>query len=234
MTSFYAPGPVYRVLAADATPVFREGLRTAVQRTIGLEWAGGTDHPDVIRDSVRTAHPHVVLLDSAIDPHSRLAEELITTIPRLRVAVLFRERDHTPASVRVARAAGAQCLLSRDTDASAMFRAILRTPLSGHYVDPALAPSLTVPSHRPERWSRDVLTSRQRQTLALVAEGKADADIAHSLNVAVTTVRTHVRQVRRRLGALDRAHAVALAYHVGILPLHHRPTCVGPELGPTA
>ncbi|MFD4635974.1 DNA-binding response regulator [Lentzea sp. NPDC058436] len=217
-----------RVLAADATPVFREGLRTVVQRTIGLEWAGGTDHPDVIRDTVRSSQPHVVLLDSAIDPQSLLAEELVTTNPKLRVAVLFRERDHTPACVRVARAAGAHCLLSRETDATVMFRAILQTPLSGHYVDPRLVldPRLVqaLNSPRPHRVprGREVLTSRQRQVLALVAEGKNDEHIANSLNVAVPTVRTHVRETRLRLGAHDRAHAVALAYHVGILPARPR------------
>ncbi|MFD5827319.1 DNA-binding response regulator [Lentzea sp. NPDC060358] len=219
---------VHRVLAADATPVFREGLRTVVQRTIGLEWAGGTDHPDVIRDTVRTCRPHVVLLDSAIDPRSALAEELVTAHPRLRVAILFRERDHTPASVRVARAAGAHCLLSRETDAARMFRAILQAPLSGCYVDPELVLALAVPGRRPS--GSDVLTSRQRQTLALVAEGRNDEGIARSLDVAVTTVRTHVREIRRRLGAHDRAHAVALAYHVGILPLHRR-TAQRDELG---
>lgn len=223
-----------RVLAADATPVFREGLRTVVQRTIGLEWAGGTDHPDVVRDTVRTSQPHVVLLDSAVDPQSLLAEELVLTNPKLRVAVLFRERDHTPACARTARAAGAHCLLSRETDPSAMFRAILQTPLSGLYVDPRLGldpwvlPALSRSRHHLTPRRREVLTSRQRQILALVAEGRNDEHIAHTLNVAVPTVRTHVRATRLRLGAHDRAHAVALAYHVGILPLDRRATGTGP------
>ncbi|MGW6442782.1 response regulator transcription factor [Lentzea sp. NPDC055074] len=211
-----------RVLAADATPVFREGLRTVVQRTIGLEWAGGTDHPDVIRDSVRTARPHVVMLDSAIDPRSLLTQELVTTSPQVRVAVLFRERDHTPASLQLAREAGAHCLLSRETDPSMIVRAILQTPLAGQYVDPSLALVLnTAPRRRQAGPGHEVLTPRQRQALALVAEGKNDQDIALNLNVTVATVRTHVQQVRRRLGAHDRAHAVALAYHVGILPIAH-------------
>ncbi|WP_394618833.1 DNA-binding response regulator [Lentzea sp. JNUCC 0626] len=222
-----------RVLAADATPVFREGLRTAVQRTIGLEWAGGTDHPDVIRDTVRTSRPHVVMLDSAVDPRSLIAEELLSTNPQLRVAILFRERDHTPAGVRLARAAGAHCLLSRETDAAVMFRAILQTPLSGHYVDPRLVldprlvPALTHHGHHPAPRGRQLLTSRQCQILALVAEGRNDEYIARSLNVAIPTVRTHVRATRLRLGAHDRAHAVALAYRVGILPLHRRPVSPG-------
>ncbi|WP_143027677.1 response regulator transcription factor [Lentzea albidocapillata] len=206
-------------MAADATPVFREGLRTVVQRTIGLEWAGGTDHPDVIRDGVRTTRPHVVVLDSAIDPRSTLTQELVATNPRLIVAVLFRERDRTPASVRVAQAAGARCLLSRDTDASLMTEAILQTHPAHRYIDPRLVLAFNAtPRRRSAGSEHEVLTPRQRQVLALVAEGLSDPDIAQSLDVSVATVRTHARELRHRLGARDRAHAVALAYRTGFLP----------------
>ncbi|MFS8104249.1 response regulator transcription factor [Lentzea alba] len=209
----------FRVLAADATPVFREGLRTVVQRTIGLEWVGGTDHPDVVRDGVRTTRPHIVVLDSAIDPRANLAEDLITANPRLTVAVVFRERDHTPACVRAAQAAGARCLLSRDTDASTMARAILHAHPAHRYVDSRLALS---PGMRGLGDSRhEVLTSRQRQVLALVAEGTTERDIAQNLDITVNTVRTHMTVIRRRLGARDRAHAVATAYRTGSLPLPH-------------
>ena len=208
-----------RVLAADATPVFREGLRTVVQRTIGLEWAGGTDHPDVIRDGMRTIRPHVVVLDSAIDPHGALTEELVAGDPRLTVAVLFRERDQTPVPVRVAQAAGARCLLSRNTDAVLMTRAILEAHPARRYVDPTLVLALTAsPPHKRGDAEHALLTRRQRQVLALVAEGNGESDIAQILDVAVNTVRSHMSQIRDRLGARDRAHAVALACHAGLLP----------------
>ncbi|WP_394620049.1 DNA-binding response regulator [Lentzea sp. JNUCC 0626] len=220
VTSPHAASESLRVLAADATPVFREGLRTVVQRTIGLEWAGGTDHPDVIRDGVRTIRPHVVMLDSAIDPHGVLTGELVTEDPRLTVAILFRERDHTPGPVRIARAAGARCLLSRNTDAVLITRAILQAHPASQYVDPQLVLALTAaPQRKRGGTEHELLTPRQRQVLALVAEGNSESDIAQRLDVAVNTVRSHMSKIRGRLGARDRAHAVALACHAGLLPL---------------
>jgi DNA-binding NarL/FixJ family response regulator len=220
VTSFVPVTTPLRVLAADATPVFREGLRTVIHRTVGLEWAGGTDHPDVIRDSVRTTRPHVVVLDSAVDRQGTLTGELVDADPKLTVAMLFRDHDQTPASVRVAQAAGARCLLSRDTDSLVMVKAFLQAHQTRRYVDPRI---VTVLSRTPRAGSASntgaLLTARQRQVLALVAQGMAEPDIAQNLGVAVATISSHVTEARRRLGARDRAHAVALAYHVGILPL---------------
>lgn len=56
------------------------------------------------------------------------------------------------------------------------------------------------------------LSPRQRQTLALIAEGLTDREIADRLNLGVVTVRQHVRDLRTRLGARTRAHAVAIGY----------------------
>jgi DNA-binding NarL/FixJ family response regulator len=220
VTFFSLASAPLRVLAADATPVFREGLRTVVHRTVGLEWAGGTDHPDVIRDGVRTALPHVVVLDSAVDPQGALTRDLVRINPELTVAILFRDHDNNAASVRVAQTAGARCLLSRDADASVMVRAFLQAHQTRRYVDPRLA---TVLSRAP--WSTSaggtagLLTGRQHQVLALVAQGMSEPNIAQHLKLGVATINSHMKEARRRLGARDRAHAVALAYHVGLLPL---------------
>jgi DNA-binding NarL/FixJ family response regulator len=61
------------------------------------------------------------------------------------------------------------------------------------------------------------LSDRQRQILRLIAQGRRNGDIAESLFVSVETVRTHVKEILRRLGAHDRAHAVARGYEAGLL-----------------
>ncbi|SDK00560.1 DNA-binding response regulator, NarL/FixJ family, contains REC and HTH domains [Lentzea albidocapillata subsp. violacea] len=214
-----------RVLAADATPVFREGLRAVIDRTVGLEWAGGTDHADAIRRGVRTIGPRVVVLDSAVDPTCTLIRDLVEINPELMVAVLFRDHDRSPASVRVAQSSGARCLLSRDTEASVMVRALLQAHQTGRYVDPRLTMVLSRPWQSASACDAGVLlTARQRQILALVAQGMSEPDIARHLDLGAATVSSHMKETRRRLGARDRAHAVALAYHVGVLPL--RPALV--------
>jgi DNA-binding NarL/FixJ family response regulator len=61
------------------------------------------------------------------------------------------------------------------------------------------------------------LTPRELQILVLAADGLTDAQIANELDVAVQTVKFHTRRLYPKLGARNRAHAVAQAFHSGIL-----------------
>lgn len=67
-----------------------------------------------------------------------------------------------------------------------------------------------------------ILSSRQRQCLLLVARGFTDPAIAVELGISETTVRYHVDQARRKLGATTRAHAVALAVAQGLVDVGMR------------
>ena len=62
------------------------------------------------------------------------------------------------------------------------------------------------------------LSNRQKEVLALVARGAADSEIARHLGLSVDTVAWHMKEIRARLGARSRAHAVALAMRHDLLP----------------
>jgi DNA-binding NarL/FixJ family response regulator len=66
-------------------------------------------------------------------------------------------------------------------------------------------------AHRPR------LTPRELQILTLAADGLTDAEMALRLDVAVQTVKFHVRRLYPKLGARNRAHAVAIGFHEGLL-----------------
>jgi DNA-binding CsgD family transcriptional regulator len=66
--------------------------------------------------------------------------------------------------------------------------------------------------------TRPDLSRRERQILALIATGHTGPAIAAELHISPHTVKTHVRRLFDNLGARDRAHAVHLAWHAGILP----------------
>jgi DNA-binding CsgD family transcriptional regulator len=69
------------------------------------------------------------------------------------------------------------------------------------------------------RRSKSVLTSREREVLAMVAMGRSSALIAAALGVATSTVESHVRNCLDKLGARNRAHAIALGLHDGEITL---------------
>jgi DNA-binding CsgD family transcriptional regulator len=76
---------------------------------------------------------------------------------------------------------------------------------SGSFIDPAAHTN----SDRP------ALTKRQRETLQLLADGNSTEDVARRLHLSAETVRTHTKATLARLGARDRAHAVAIALRSG-------------------
>jgi DNA-binding CsgD family transcriptional regulator len=67
------------------------------------------------------------------------------------------------------------------------------------------------------------LTEREIQVLTMLAEGKTDGEIALQLCISPKTVAWHAKEMRYRLGASSRAHAVALAMHQGLLPVQPPP-----------
>lgn len=66
--------------------------------------------------------------------------------------------------------------------------------------------------------TRPALTPAQLRVLHLIAEGHTNPEIAKALFLSVNTVKTHVADIRKTLGAHNRAHAVHLAWHADILP----------------
>lgn len=85
--------------------------------------------------------------------------------------------------------------------------------LAGHRVRSDGRPSLTVVAEERPR----ALTERELEVLALVAEGCTSKEIGQRLFVAEETVKSHISNVLGRLGAHNRAHAVAIAIRRGIL-----------------
>jgi DNA-binding NarL/FixJ family response regulator len=207
---------VLRVLVVDALPLAGFGLRALVDSTAGLSWCGAVNNIETALSVAARLRPHVVLVDSCLDPgaagaRSLLATERVSTV----IGLVHNDNPHAAQYVRAARASGVAGLVARSS-APGVIVAAVRTAHSGRpFLDPELAglqSALTV-----ETEHRMPLSDRQRQILHLIAQGRRNGDIAESLFVSVETVRTHVKEILRRLGAHDRAHAVARGYEAGLL-----------------
>jgi len=99
-----------------------------------------------------------------------------------------------------------------------LLAAIERVKEGGSYVDPRLDRILLSPratAHVPQ------LSPREREIMHLMAEGRTAEAIADEISVSVETVRTHVRNVIRKLQARNRVHAIAIALERGEIALDH-------------
>ncbi|MFW6722453.1 response regulator [Streptomyces sp. MAR4 CNY-716] len=175
----------------------------------------------------RAHRPDVVVMDIRMPGTDGLAAtEAICADPELadvRVLVLttFQTDEHVARALRV----GAGGFLGKDASADELVDAVRTVAAGDALLSPAatralIARFLATPEPDAARAAPEdlaVLTAREREVTALVAQGKSNAEIAAELVVSPLTVRTHVQRAKTKLAARDRAQLVVLAYQSGLV-----------------
>jgi len=199
-----------RVLIADDHPVVRQGLAVLLEVQDDIALVGeASDGPEAIRLTLEHL-PDVLLLDlklpvlDGIGVLSQLRDQAVAT----RVIILTSAAG--PASPAQALQAGAAGFLYKDVDPDALVRAI-RSVHDGHTVLAPQAAELVASRPGSDVRGLGALTAREREVLALLADGRSNREIARSLGVAEKTVKTHVSSVLAKLGVADRTQAALLA-----------------------
>ena len=205
-----------RVLVVDDQALLRAGIAGIIGTApdllvVGTAATGG----EAVR-LVRSEAPDVVLMDIRMPGMDGLqATRLITDSGPAKVVILttFDLDEYVYAALR----AGASGFLLKDTPAQELLAAI-RVVAAG---DALLAPSVTRrlirefvdrPPPRVAEAALDGITGREREVLALVAEGLTNAEIAARLHIGAGTAKTHVGHLLTKLDARDRVQLVILAH----------------------
>jgi serine/threonine-protein kinase PknK len=191
-----------RVVLADDDVLLREGLAGLLERS-GFEVVGQAGTASELIALVGELRPELVIVDIRMPPsHTNEGLEAASSIreefPDTAIVVLT-------AHVQVERAtellAGGQrsgyLLKTRVTDVDEFIDTLERIVRGGSVVDPALVQEL-VAARRVED-PLEVLSSREREVLALMAEGRSNAGIAHQLWITEGTVEKHVRSILMKL-----------------------------------
>jgi DNA-binding NarL/FixJ family response regulator len=192
-----------RLMLVDDHPLVRDGLRARLETVPGMAVVAEADGADAALRAAAEHSPDLVLMDIGLRGASGIdtTRALRTRHPHVRVLVLSM---HDGAEVvRDALAAGAAGYVLKDSPAEEIVQAI-HAVMAGQ---PHLSPGLVAapPTARPRR--DDALTPREREVLALIAEGLSSRDIGQRLQMGVRTVETHRTSLRRKL---DLGSAAAL------------------------
>lgn len=209
-----------RVLLADDQRVVRDGLAMLLGLLPGVEVVGTAADGEQAVAMALDLRPEVVLMDlrmprcDGIEATRRLRAQA----PGIRVVALTTYADDR--SVLDAVRAGARGYLTKDAGAEDIQRALAQVAGGNAVVDPAVQQHLldAVAATRPPAPADPPadLTPREIDVLALVADGFSNTEIARQLVVAEATVKSHVNHILSKIGARDRAQAVAYAYRHGI------------------
>jgi DNA-binding NarL/FixJ family response regulator len=214
------------VLAIDPVPLFREGLAGLIERTPNVRLLAMTANMHSAVTLCERVKPDVVMVDAVLDPRCHLAQLLTSADESCTVLSVVREPLRSPRFVATALAAGIHGLVLRTAEPGQLLEALRRTHLERRYLDPELAALAQGLGVRHTVTARQPLSRREYQVLQLISDGLENQAIAKSLFVSVETVRTHVKSILRKLHARDRAHAVAVAFRLGVLVAHRETTDV--------
>lgn len=218
-----------RVFLADDHALFRSGIRMLVERMTGVEIVGEANNGRETVERLRTLHPDVILMDIAMPELNGLeaTKRLVREFPRLKVIVLSMYA--TPDYVVQALQAGASGYLLKDAATSELELAI-RTVARGEMHLAAVVSKTVVADYlrrisgHQRIESADIqaaspLTSRQREILQLVIEGRTTKEIAVRLSLSENTIETHRRRLMKRLNVHDVASLVRHALRLGLVPV---------------
>lgn len=197
-----------RVVLVDDHPVVRAGVRALLEGQDDLvvvaEAASATQALEVVRREC----PDVVLMDLSLGAGEggAVATARIRELPSPPRVLVLTTYD-TEADVIAAIDAGASGYLLKDAPADELFRAVRATARGETVLSPAIAATLLRRASSPG----PVLTEREVQVLELLAEGRANKQIARTLLVSEATVKSHLSHIYTKLGVDSRAGAVAKA-----------------------
>jgi DNA-binding NarL/FixJ family response regulator len=206
------------VLIVDDHEVLAASLALVLDDQPGLATAGVAGTLAEARSLMVTASPDVVLLDHRLPDGDGVAAigELLALRPGAAVVVLTASAGD--AVLIEAIESGAAGFLSK-TRSLAEVTSAVRAAASGEAViSPELLARLLPRLQRGNRAGPDELTEREREVLALLAEGLSNAGIAERLTVSVHTIRNHVANLSAKLGAHSKLEALSIAVRDGLLP----------------
>jgi two-component system, NarL family, response regulator DegU len=207
-----------RILIIEDQTLMRQGLKTILDLEPGLSIIGeATNGEDGIAEALRL-RPDVILMDVQMPKLTGVeaTAQLCQRWPGAKVIILttFNRDDYVFQAVR----AGALGFLLKDAPADDLISTVRKVHAGEAFIQPEIAaralrellkPATSVANH-------DALSDREREVLALLAQGKANKDIAEHLFITEGTVKNHVSNILSKLQAENRTHAAEIARRRGL------------------
>ncbi|MCC6859796.1 MAG: response regulator transcription factor [Bryobacterales bacterium] len=206
-----------RVLLADDHVMVRKGFRLILGGQPDIEIVGEADNGRQALQIAAQLHPDVVVMDvvmpelNGIEATRRLAE----SSPHTRVLALSMHKD--AAYVREILRAGARGYLLKDSFDTDLLNAVRAVAQGQGYISPAVSDAVLMDYRRQVTDPIDLLTSREREVLQMIAEGKTNKEIAGILNLSVYTVDAHRGRIMEKLNLHTTTELVRFAMRKGLI-----------------
>ncbi len=204
-------------MIVDDHPITRSGLRSALSTSDEVEVVAEASTGEEAIDTIAEVRPEVVFMDVRMPGMGGLeATKIIKEVAPDTKVILFTVEESRSA-IADAIAAGVSGYLLKDVSADELVKAA-RLALEGKAViHPSLTRAFIEEVQLVDRRPDAPLSKREAEILQMVAYGATTKEVAHDLAISPHTVKTHLERIFEKLGANDRAQAVAIAIRRGIV-----------------
>jgi len=209
--AYAADQPEITVLIVDDHDVVREGLRLSLSRSSNIRVVGEASDGETAVAMTKRRKPNVVVMDVRMPGMDGLEATKAISLEVPESAVLIFTAYSERSLLSRGLESGAKGYILKEAPHDTLLRAITTVAGGETYVDPALMPAFF------SKDRDDMLTSREREILQLLADGMSNADAAAKLFISQETVKSHVRHILAKLEADTRTHAVAIALRDAII-----------------
>ena len=208
-----------RVLLADDHALMRAGLRALLTSVPDIEVVGEVSTGREAERQVLQLNPDVVLMDVAMPDLNGIDAARAIHLKRPAMRIVMLSMHATAEYVYRAFEAGASGYLLKEAAVEEVITAVRTVHRGGRYLSPALAESVPDPAVSGHSKSPiDSLSTRERQVLQLVVEGKTSIEIARMINLSPKSVQTYRSRLMEKLGVSDVPSLVKFAIQHGLTP----------------
>jgi two-component system response regulator NreC len=209
--------PRTRILLADDHAVVRQGFKMILGAQTDMEIVGEAANGREAVELAEKLKPDIVVMDVAMPELNGIeaTRRLLASTPHARVIALSMHKDSV--YVREILRAGARGYLLKDSGAEDLVRAIRAVAGGESWLSPAVSNAVLDDYRRHVTNPIDLLTSREREVLQMLAEGKTNKEIAVVLNLSVYTVDAHRGRIMEKLNLHSINELVRFALRNGLI-----------------
>src|SRR5215475_11075859 len=206
-----------RILLADDHQVVRQGFKMILSAQSDMEIVGEAGNGREAVERAEELRPDIVVMDVAMPELNGIeaTRRLIEALPHTRVLALSMHKDNV--YVREILRAGARGYLLKDSPAGDLVAAVRAVAAGEGYLSPAVSNAVLDDYRKHVTDPIDLLTSREREVLQMLAEGKTNKEVAEVLNLSVYTVDAHRGRIMEKLNLHSINELVRFAVRNGLI-----------------
>jgi len=206
-----------RILLADDHVLVRQGFKLILAEQPDMQIAGEAANGREAVEQAEKLQPDIVVMDVTMPELNGIeaTRRITTAAPRARVLALSMHKD--AVYVREILRAGARGYLLKDSADADLIAAVRSVAKGEAYLSPAISDAVLTDYRRHVTDPLDLLTTREREVLQMIAEGKTNKEIATTLNLSVYTVEAHRGRVMEKLNLHSTGELVRFALRSGLI-----------------